>query len=95
MNTFNIPERTVIRIYSALRRMAVKKLVDNPIRLGGPGIVCEIDESMLSHKAKYHRGRQPRQEIWCFGIVDTSFKPARGYVEIVSVLYDVLSYHLF
>ena len=83
VNTFNIPERTVIRIYSALRRMAVQELADNPIRLGGPGIVCEIDESMLSHKAKYHRGRRPGQQIWCFGIVDTSFKPARGYVEIV------------
>ena len=28
-------------------------------------------------------GRIARQPIWVFGIVDTSFQPARGYMEIV------------
>ena len=30
-----------------------------------------------------HVGRIARQPIWVFGIVDTSFQPARGYMEIV------------
>ena len=30
-----------------------------------------------------HVGRIARQPIWVFGTVDTSFQPARGYMEIV------------
>ena len=32
---------------------------------------------------KHHRGRAPNDPIWVFGIVDTSFKPAIEYMEIV------------
>ena len=31
-----------------------------------------------------HVGRIARQPIWVFGIVDTSFQPVKGYVEILS-----------
>ena len=54
----------------------------NP-QLGGPGVVVQIDESLFRHKSKYHRGRAPKKEVWVFGMVDTSFKPVRGYMEIV------------
>ena len=30
-----------------------------------------------------HRGRPPRQERWVFGLCDTSFEPALGYMELV------------
>ena len=30
-----------------------------------------------------HRGRPPRQERWVFGLCDTSFDPALGYMELV------------
>ena len=30
-----------------------------------------------------HRGRATTQEIWVFGIVDTSHQPALGYMEVV------------
>ena len=33
--------------------------------------------------AKYHCGRVAENQIWVFGIVDTSYTPSRGYVEIV------------
>ena len=32
---------------------------------------------------KQHLGRTAQQPIWIFGVVDTSFQPARGYMEIV------------
>ncbi|KAF9744318.1 hypothetical protein NGRA_3576 [Nosema granulosis] len=54
-----------------------------PIRLGGLGIICQIDESLFVHKVKYHRGRAPRRQVWVFGIVDTSTSPAIGYMRIV------------
>ena len=54
----------------------------NP-QIGGPGVVVQIDESLFRHKSKYHRGRAPKKEVWVFGMVDTSFKPVRGYMEIV------------
>ena len=34
-------------------------------------------------KRKYQRGRCPKDEIWVFGTVDTSYSPALGYMEIV------------
>ena len=32
---------------------------------------------------QHHRGRPPTQQIWVFGMVDTSHIPALGYMEIV------------
>ena len=52
-------------------------------KLGGPGVIIEIDESLFRHKPKYHRGRAPQNELWVFGMVDTSYTPCRGYMEIV------------
>ena len=59
------------------------KLEQEPIQLGGPGIIVQIDESLFRHKPKYHRGRPPRSEQWVFGMVDTSTSPATGYMELV------------
>ena len=33
---------------------------------------------------QYHRGREPNTEIWVFGMVDITHKPALGYIEIVA-----------
>ena len=38
---------------------------------------------MLKPQAGYHCGREVERQIWVFGIVDTSYRPSRGYVEIV------------
>jgi len=55
----------------------------NPPRFGGPGIIVQVDETMLSHPVKSHRGRAPKKQIWALTIVDTSHKPALGYAEII------------
>ena len=31
----------------------------------------------------YHRGRARRKQVWVFCIVDTSYKPSKGYMEVV------------
>ena len=56
----------------------------HPIRLGGSGIVLQIDDSCFSHKVKHHRGRETASPIWVFGMVDTQNSPCNGYMEIVS-----------
>ncbi|XP_063710240.1 uncharacterized protein LOC134838875 [Symsagittifera roscoffensis] len=78
-----VSQRAIVDAFASLREICQRHLLANPIQLGGPGIVLEIDESCFSHKPKHHRGRIPQQPIWVFGIVDTSYKPAIGYMEIV------------
>ena len=41
----------------------------NPLKIGGPGVVVEIDESVIT-KRKYHRGALRAEEQWFFGGVE-------------------------
>ena len=47
----------------SLKKRLIKKInlfYDiNPIKLGGPGIVVQVDETMINHKVKAHRERTP------------------------------------
>lgn len=72
---------------SALKRFKNKLLnkiktyfEKNPVVLGGPDRLVQIDETMLNHKVKAHRGRAPKEQLWALGIVDCSYKPARGFM---------------
>ena len=38
---------------------------------------------MVNHKLKAHRGRIPKEQIWDFCIVETSFCPSRGFCCLV------------
>jgi transposase-like protein len=55
-----------------------------PIRLGGFNRFCQIDESKLNFNVKSHVGRGPREQIWCFGIADTTTTPSLGFCCVVS-----------
>ncbi|KCZ78829.1 hypothetical protein H311_00134 [Anncaliia algerae PRA109] len=39
-------------------------------KLGGPGMIVQIDESILNFKAKNHRGRFPDNKNDCISIVE-------------------------
>lgn len=80
---YGIGRITVAAVYQKLREYTTAYLTANPIRLGGPGIICQIDESLFCHKQKYGRGREAETETWVFGISDTSFTPAKFYMEVV------------
>ena len=79
----NLSRRTLVAIYNFFREICAKYFELNPIKIGGPGVIVQIDESCFSHKPKHHRGRAPNSQIWVFGIADTSRTPAVGYMEIV------------
>ena len=76
-------KKPVSEIFLYLRKMYSEYFLKYPIRLGGEGIVCKIDESLFIQKQKYHRGRPSEHQTWVFGIVDTSYSPYLGYMTIV------------
>ena len=78
-----ISSKTIGQIYQALRKMMTNHFDRHPVKLGGPGRIVQIDESCFSHKRKYQRGRAPEKEIWVFGLVDTSYNPAKPFVKVV------------
>lgn len=82
--TKNISNEAVRNIYNKLV-IKMKNYFDlNPIRLGGNGIVCQVDETLLSGKRKYNVGSIVSNQTWVFVIVDTSFSPSRGYATVVT-----------
>ena len=76
----NVDEKTAIQIYQYCRDICSWRLLnhDSPLMLGGPGVVVQIDESLFRHKPKHHRGRATTNEVWGFGLCDTSVSPALG-----------------
>jgi len=47
-----VDRRTAIDIYQWLWEVCSTKLLSNPIILGDPGVVVQIDESFFWHKPK-------------------------------------------
>jgi hypothetical protein len=47
-----LSKSTMIMIYAFLRNICRKYLDNNPMMLGGEGIVCQVDESVFSYKPK-------------------------------------------
>ncbi|KCZ76586.1 hypothetical protein H311_02413 [Anncaliia algerae PRA109] len=80
VDDLKINKKIVIYIYANLRNLVANHIDEEQILLGGPGIVCQIDESCYSHRVKSHIGRAPQDPIWVFGIVDTSKISKRFYV---------------
>lgn len=83
MKEIPVARRLIVEIFKKLRNCCGKFLVQNPLKLGGRGLICQIDESLFRYKPKYHRGRATEHELWVFGIVDTTFRPSRGYMQVV------------
>ena len=80
---YGIHRNTVSKFFLKLQEFFATHLQDKLICLDGQRIICQTDESLFSHRQKYNVGRVPNTQIWVFGIVYTSFKPALGYMQIV------------
>ncbi len=76
-----ISQKTVTKFFQKFRNLTSQHFQMHPIQLGGPGIIVQIDESVFSTKAKYHRGAALHQKpLWVFGAVD---EDGMGYKEKV------------
>lgn len=95
-NIINIPRNSIYQQYRFLRDICSKNLLQMPdLILGGPGIVVQVDESVISRR-KYHRGRVVKEK-WVMGLYDTSTK--RGMVMYIpnrraETLLDVILKHV-
>ncbi|XP_066924597.1 uncharacterized protein [Clytia hemisphaerica] len=80
----NLSKNTIIKMYQKLRQVCRNDLQRNPIRVGGGGqnFVVQVDESMIRHGQRGGRGRRANP-VWVFGLADTQFQPAKGYMEVV------------
>ena len=47
-----VTETTACAVYQWLREMRTTRLLQVPIRLGRPGTIIQIDESLMNHKPK-------------------------------------------
>lgn len=65
-----IDEKTIYKIYAMVRERVQSYFLSNEIRLGGPGVVLEMDETHLFTR-KYNRGNMlASEQIWVFGIFE-------------------------
>ena len=110
-----VSKHSAIQAYQWFRDVCSTWLLAQPIRLGRPGVVVQIDESLYRHKPKasdftakcnvyvlislkYQDTLQRAiqflfsivllwkgytNQIWVFGMVDTSHTPALGYTQLI------------
>ena len=75
-----LSETTVIQWFAYFRDVCSWWLNNNPYQIGGPGLVVEIDESLISRR-KNNVGRVPDEPKWVFGAVCRDTR--RGFLQIV------------
>jgi len=82
----SLPHDVVVKLGQRIRSCCSQAFIRNPIAIGGNGAnyVVQIDESQFHHRQRQHRGRIAQQPIWVFGMVDTAYEPAKGYMEIAA-----------
>ena len=74
MGDINISSITTWYIY--LRQICTTYVTNNPVKLGGPGKVVQMDETCWGRKRKAGRGdvRCQSEHKWIFGMVDVETK---------------------
>lgn len=83
LKLMKISKPTIIKLKNIIISQIKLFFELNPISLGGPLSICQIDETKLNFNVKSHRGRSAIQASWCLCIVDCSTTPALGYCKLV------------
>jgi len=61
-----VERKRVGEMFSRLRQAIVSRTSEEPVRLGEHNIICQIDESLFSHKQKNHMERVGPGKIFNF-----------------------------
>ncbi|KAG0439592.1 hypothetical protein DMUE_2325 [Dictyocoela muelleri] len=85
---------TLLRIRALINKRTNLFFDSNPIRLGGPGAIVQVDKTKLNFNVKNHSG-STITPCWALCIVDTSYRPALGFCTIVeyrsaNILLDII-----
>lgn len=78
----NIDKRTVKKVINKFLNI-VKMYDTTEEKMGGPGILVEIDETALNHNMKAHRGRAPRNKTDALCIVEVDYKITRAFACVI------------
>ena len=81
VNELNLSAKSFGQHFIYLREVCSTQILSTDLRMGGSGVVIEIDESQLRHKPKHQRGRG--STMWVFGMVDISTTPSIGIMKVV------------
>ena len=74
-------EATVVQWFQWFRESCSHWLVNHCEKIGGPGVIVQIDESLIV-KSKYGRGHELEQR-WVFGGYCPSQKKKKGFLQFV------------
>ncbi|KAM0674632.1 hypothetical protein GVAV_001819 [Gurleya vavrai] len=57
MREVDVDRSSLIEFYFLLRQCCIRFYDQNPIILGGPDVICQVDESLFKHKAEKPQGK--------------------------------------
>lgn len=70
-----VSRKSISLWYSTLQDVMTRYLLNNPVQLGSPDSIVEIDETCLGRKRKYNRGAfRGSGQNWILGIIDRNTK---------------------
>lgn len=78
----DISNRTIERVLNKFRSLIPAPDYSNN-KLGGPGKIIQVDETMLNYKCKSHRGRSPSNKTDSLCIVEFCGHITRCYAKII------------
>ena len=67
-----ISKKTIVDYYNFLREICSAALIQDTCMFGGPGVIVEVDETVIT-KRKYNRGRHIPEQ-WVFGMYCTRLR---------------------
>lgn len=82
IKSLNISKLTILKVISKLVLNMPKTDFSNS-KLGGPGLVVQIDETMLNFKCKSHRGRSPHNRTDSICMVEVSSSILRAFACVI------------
>lgn len=82
VSSLNLDKSTVYKVIERiLDRMPLPDFHDH--KLGGPGFIVQIDETMMNYKCKSHRGRSPSNRTDALCIIEMSNSIVRAFACVI------------